>query len=348
MNKSTKNKINLVIGILISVLCLYLAFRKVNFIEMFQALKNANYWYLIPAIVVAFLSHFLRAFRWRYLVDPIRRLRLSSLFSSLIIGYAVNTFMPAHLGEIVRAYVLSKKEQIPMSPVFATIVVERIIDVFSLLALMVFALFVYPFPDPDLVIKGGYLMLAGSVGLLMLLIFLKKATSPTMRFLGIFLKPFPDTFEEKVKSMLEKFIEGVVPLNKWHDYITVGILSLAIWACYGYIFHLCLCAFDFIITYQLIWSASLILLVITTIAVVVPSSPGYVGTYHYLCQITLAMFGVPAGTALSFAAVVHGVNFLPVLIAGLILAQKEGMAILKMSEEVAEIEDPDVFEQTRA
>lgn len=345
MNKSSKNKINLVIGVLISLLCLYLAFRKVNFIEMFQALKNANYWYLIPAIATGFFSHFLRAFRWRYLLDPIRRFSLGRLFSSLIIGYAVNTFMPAHLGEFVRAYVLSKKEQIPMSPVFATIVVERIIDVFSLFALMVLALFVYPFPDPDLVIKGGYFMLAGSVGLLVLLIFLKKATSTTMRFLGIFLTPFPDTFEQKIKSMLEKFIEGIVPLNKWYDYITVGILSLAIWACYGYIFHLCLCAFDFIITYQLIWSASLILLVITTIAVVVPSSPGYVGTYHYLCQITLAMFGVPAGAALSFAAVVHGLNFLPVLVVGLLFAQKEGMAILKMTEEVSEFEDGDVLKE---
>ncbi len=338
MRKSSKNKINLTIGVLISLVCLYLAFRKVNFIEMFQALKGANYWYLIPAVATVFFSHFLRAFRWRYLLDPIRRLRMGGLFSSLIIGYAVNTFMPAHLGEFVRAWVLSKKERIPMSPVFATIVVERIIDVFSLLGLMVLALFVYPFPDPDLVIKGGYLMLAGSVGLLVLLIFLKKSTSTTMRFLGIFLSPFPDVFEQRIKSILGKFIEGLVPLNKWYDYITVGLLSLVIWACYGYIFHLCLCAFDFVTTYQLIWSASLILLVITTIAIVVPSSPGYIGTYHYLCQITLAMFGVPAGAALSFAAVVHGINFLPVLVLGLLLAQKEGMAVLKMTEDACELE----------
>ena len=88
--------------------------------------------------------------------------------------------------------------------------------------------------------------------------------------------------------------------------------------------------------------ASLILLVITTIAVVVPSSPGYVGTYHYLCQITLALFGIPAGPALSFAAVVHGVNFIPVLVAGLFFAQHEGMAILKMSREVSDIEKVNV------
>ena len=68
---------------------------------------------------------------------------------------------------------------------------------------------------------------------------------------------------------------------------------------------------------------------VTTIAVVVPSSPGYVGTYHYLCQIALAMFGVPAGPALSFATVVHGANFFPVFIAGLLFAQYEGMTIFR-------------------
>jgi len=341
---SKNNKIKLVIGLLISALFLYLAFRKVDFGEMLHTFKKANYWYFIPVVLIMFLSHFLRALRWRYLLDPIRRLDIGSLFSSLIIGYAANTFMPAHLGEFLRAYVLGKKRQIPMSPVFATIVVERIIDVFSLLFLMLLALFIYPFPD--WVINSAYIMLAGSVCLLIGLIFLKKASLSTMRIVGVILKPFPDAFEEKIKAMLEKFIKGILPLARWHDYITVSILSLIIWLCYGLIFHFCLNAFDFVDPYNLEWSASLILLVITTIAVVVPSSPGYVGTYHYLCQITLALFGVPAGPALSFAVVVHGINFLPVLVVGLFLAQYEGMAILKMSKDVSEIEKKEGFERS--
>ncbi len=85
-------------------------------------------------------------------------------------------------------------------------------------------------------------------------------------------------------------------------------------------------------TFDLQWSVSLILLVITTIAIAIPSSPGYVGTYHYLCQITLAMFGVPNGPALSFATVVHGINYLPIVIVGLFFAHYEGVAISKMSE----------------
>jgi len=77
----------------------------------------------------------------------------------------------------------------------------------------------------------------------------------------------------------------------------------------------------------------------------VPSSPGYVGTYHYLCQISLAMFGVPAGPALSFGTVVHGISILPVFIVGLFFAHHEGMAILKVSEEASDIKEPARLEE---
>jgi len=335
MSRPEKHKIRLVAGIIISIFCIYLAFRKADIGQMLQAFKTINYLYLVPATAALFFSHFLRAFRWRYLLDPIMHLDISSLFSSLIIGYSANTFMPAHLGEFLRAYVLKKKRQIPMSVVFATIVIERIIDVFSLLALMLLALFLYPFPD--WLIKSGYMMFGGSIGFLMLLIFMKKATSPTMRFFSFILKPLPETFRHKIEITVKNFIKGILPLKKWHDYITVGLLSLIIWACYAVVFYLCLHAFDFVDIYQLKWSASVVILVITTIAIAIPSSPGYVGTYHYLCQVSLAMFGVPAGPALSFAVVSHGVNFFPVFFVGLFYAHLEGIVILKNPEDDSDI-----------
>jgi glycosyltransferase 2 family protein len=326
MNRA-KQKIKFVVGILISLLCLYVAFRKVDFGEMWQAASTANYWYMAPVLAVIFLSHYLRSLRWRYLLDPLSRIDTISLFSSLMIGYGANLIMPAHLGEFLRAYVLSKKRQIPLSPVFATIVVERIIDIFSLLVLMLLAFFVYPFPE--WLVKSGYIMLACAFGLLAFLFFLKMLTPRAIAIVDLVLRPLPEKLAEKIGAVIEKFVSGIMPMRRWHDYVTVGILSVIIWACYGIVFFFCLHAFDFVKTYNLTWSVSLVLLVITTIAVIVPSSPGYVGTYHYLCQITLAMFGVPAGPALSFATVVHGANFFPVLIAGLLFAQYEGMTILR-------------------
>jgi hypothetical protein len=315
------------IGLLISALFLYLAFRRVDFGQMWDALKTANYWYLPPAILIIFISHYLRALRWRYLLEPIKRLDTSSLFSSLIIGYGANTVTPAHLGEFLRAYVLSKKREISMGSTFATIVIERIIDVFTLLLLMCLVIFIHPFPD--WVVKSGYIMFAATLGLCLLLIFLKRSDSKAEAFLRILFKPLLERYKHRIEGMIERFLTGIVPLKRWYDYLTVTVLSGAIWACYGLAFYFGLEAFDFIRTYDLAWYASLVLLVITTISVVVPSSPGYVGTFHFLCQVSLAIFGVPASPALSFAAVVHGVSFLPVLALAILFASYEGIRIYK-------------------
>jgi uncharacterized protein (TIRG00374 family) len=334
--RTGKHNIRLAFGILIGVFFIFLAVRKVDFAQMWQAFESANYWYLLPPIPILFFSHFLRALRWRYMLDPIRRLDVGSLFSSLIIGYMANTVMPAHLGEILRAYVLSRKRSISASATFATIVMERVIDVFTLLLLMVFTIFIYPFPT--WLKNSGYIMFAGTIGLFTLLIILKKHSSRIKKIIGLALWPFPRRIQKKTSDVLERFISGIVPLKRHIDYAKVSLLSGFIWACYGLVFYFSLHAFDFVRTFQLPWSTSLILLVITTIAVVIPSSPGYVGTYHWLCQISLALFGVPAGPALSFAAVVHGINFLPVFVVGLTLSYYEGVAIFRAPKRVATVE----------
>ena len=312
-------------GLLVGALFLYLAFREVDFGQMWDSLKNANYWYLLPATLIIFFSHFLRAFRWRYLLDPVKRVDTPSLFSALMIGYGANMAMPAHLGEFLRAYVLSQKHKIPMGSVFATIVMERIIDVFSLLVFMFLAVLIHPFPE--WVVKSGYIMFAAALGLFVFLVFFKKSPRRTDTFLHIILKPIPERIGSRIKRSTERFFSGILPLKGRRDYVVVVLLSVSIWICYGFVFYICFQVFDFIETFHLPWYAGLILLVITTISVVVPSSPGYVGPYHYLCQVSLAMFAVPKSPALSYAAVVHGVNFLPVLALAFLFAGYEGLRI---------------------
>ena len=331
--KLGSNRIRLVLGCLIGAGFLYLAGRNVDFSLMWEAFTKVNYGFVLIAVPVIFLSHFLRALRWRYLMNPIKRVDVASLLSALLIGYMANILMPAHLGELLRAYVLGKMMEVSASSTFATIVVERIIDVFALLLLMVFAILLYPFPD--WINKAGYAMLAGTVVLFVFLILLKKYFPFFERFLHLFLKPLPKGLQERLERGIRSFVLGIVPLRKGWDYLVVAVLSVVIWVCYGFIIHLVLYAMDFVGLYRLPWWTSLIVLVVTTIGVVVPSSPGYVGTYHWLCQVSLAMFAVPAGPALSFAILVHIVNFLPVLIVGLILAYYEGVEIFRVDRQAA-------------
>jgi len=323
--KKLPGNAKLLIGILISILFMYLAFRNVDFSQMVKAFKKTNYWYMIPALGLLFFSHWLRALRWRYLLAPIQTVKLTPLFSALMIGYMANTFLPAHLGEFLRAYVLGKRCKAPASAVFGTVVVERIIDVFALIFIMGLTFVVFPFPE--WVRKSGYITFIFAIGLLLTLVLMKQHRETSLRILAKILKPFPQKFSTKLDELLHTFLDGVVGLKNWRHYAIMIVLSVIIWICYGAILQICFYAFSFITNYNLPWTTAMVVLVITTISIIVPSSPGYVGTYHYLCQLSLALFAIPASEALSFAFVAHFLSFFPILLVGLFFASMEKITL---------------------
>ena len=330
--KRYKNSLKIMLGLLISLGFLFLAFRQLDFQQMKQAFSLANYWLLIPSVIILFTSHWLRSLRWQYLLNPVQKVPVRNLFSALLIGYAANDILPAHLGEFLRAFLVGRKRNIPVSSALATIVVERIVDILSLVFIMALTLVIYPFPS--WVKKSGYLMFAFAVGLLVFLILMKIYTDATMKFLGRLLKPFPKKLTEKAESLSRSFLDGLKPMKSRLDYPIIFILSILFWTCYWGVLYLNFYTFNLIADHNLNVTAGLVLLVITTISVVVPSSPGYVGTYHWLCQVSLELFHVPRAVGLTYAIVVHAINFFPVFIVGFILAWKEGIKLSKVQKQL--------------
>ncbi|MCP4219840.1 MAG: flippase-like domain-containing protein, partial [bacterium] len=129
----------------------------------------------------------------------------------------------------------------------------------------------------------------------------------------------PESIRAKLIETLDALLDGIVPLKKKNHYAVVTALTALIWVCYVASFQVIFYCFDLVGVYSLPWTASLVLLVITTISVVVPSSPGYVGTYHFLCMSSLAFFNVPEAVSLSYAFIMHGINFFPIIVVGLVL-----------------------------
>jgi uncharacterized protein (TIRG00374 family) len=327
-----KRSIQIAAGLIIGTVCLWLALRGVDFERMGRALAGAHYGYVGLSLGAMMLGHYLRARRWRYLLAPVRIVGTGRLFSALMIGYAANSFVPAHLGELLRAFVLGKKSGISAGAAFASIVVERIIDIISLIGLMALVVIVHPFPR--WVEASGVAMLAGALLLLAILIGCKRFEAQTAALVRFVLKPLPERIAKRGGSLALDFFGGIQPLACAGHYLAVGALSAAIWICYAAVYYLCLAAFDLTTLYALPWHASLVVLALTTVSVVVPSTPGYVGTFHYLCQVALLMFGVPASEALSYAIVAHAVGVLPVTLVGLAAAQVEGVAIVRTTEAI--------------
>ena len=320
------NLIKLILGIIISAGFLYLAFGKIDTDRMMASFREANYWLFIPAILVMFLSHWLRALRWQFFLNSIKRIGVMRLFGATLIGYMGNTVLPAHLGEIFRANVIGKKESIPTSSVLATVVIERIIDVLTLLVVMLIAVFAYPFPG--WVTKSGYIMFAAVAGLFLFLFLLKQQNRMTVALMSFGLKLLPKVIAGKLEELITAFIDGINGMKRKRDYLILFVLSISIWGCYWGIFHILFYAFNLVELYNLTVLSSIVLLVITTISVVVPSSPGYIGTYHFLCQLSLSLFGVPKSIGLSYAIMAHGISIFPVAVVGFLLAWQEGISRL--------------------
>jgi uncharacterized protein (TIRG00374 family) len=323
------------IGIGISAFFLYLLFRKIDPRELAAAFRSMDWRYLIPAVALTFLSYFLRAIRWKYLLLPLKRTSMGNLFPATVIGYMANNLLPARLGEFVRAYVLGQREGIETGSVFATLVVDRLWDGFTVLLILLATLFTLRLPPGMEDVQramhtGGYATLLLYLGVIAFLVLLKHRTAWTIRIVGKVMGPFPAALQEKVIRLLGAFIQGVRLPAGAGNIAALCLSSLAIWTAAVWPIDLLLQAFGI----HLPVSASLFIMVFLVFAVMVPASPGYVGTYHYACVTALQAFNISDERALSVALVIHGVGFFPVIVLGFYYLVRDRIS-LKEAEELS-------------
>lgn len=324
------------IGLGISLFFLFLLFRKIDFHKLLAAFREMDYRYLLPAVLFTFVSYFFRAVRWRYLILPLKKTRIGNLFSATIIGYMANNLLPARLGEFIRAYVLGEKEDIGKSAVFATLVVDRLFDGFTVLLILLFTFFTVKLPAgmekmQNSLAVGGYVTLTLYIFVVIFLVVLKQRTQFTIKLITRLLKPFPSRIEEKVIPLLGSFIGGLRLSSRPKELFALVFSSLLIWAFAIWPVDLLLRSFGIILPI----TASMFIMVFLVFAVLVPAAPGYVGTYHAACVYGLMAFNIQKEKALSVALMIHGVNFFPVIILGLYFLWRDKVTLAEMRKRTA-------------
>jgi len=316
------------LGIAVSLFFMALLFRKIDFTLLGGALRSADYRYVFLAICFTFISFFLRAVRWHYLLISCKSIPLSSLFPATIIGYMANNLLPARLGEFVRAYTLAQRENLEAPEVFASLVIDRLFDGFTVLILLLIALFTIQLPSgmedaAGALRAGGAIMFFLYCGIVLFLYLLKQQTMRTLSAVRYVLKPFPQSFSEKLIPLLGSFIGGIRLSSRGQHIAALLLTSGGIWL-------FCILPVDMTLrsfNVHLPVTASIFILVMLVFAVMVPASPGYIGTYHYACYKGLAVFGVPETTSVSIALIMHGTGFFPVIIAGLYYLWKNKLSL---------------------
>jgi len=300
------------------------------------ALRSADYRYILLAIGFTFINYFLRAVRWRYLLISEKSIPLSSLYPATIIGYMANNLLPARLGEFVRAYTLAQRERLETPAVFASLVIDRLFDGFTVLLLLLMALFTLRLPvgmeDAAVALRaGGAVMFLLYCAVVLFLYLLKRHTMRTLSAVEYVLKPFPKRLSDSLIPLLGSFIGGIRLSPRGAHVAALLASSAGIW-------FFCILPVDMTLrsfNIHLPLSASMFILVLLVFAVMVPASPGFIGTYHYACYKGLSVFGVPETTSVSIALVMHGTGFFPVIIAGLYYLWKNKISL----NELQRVED---------
>lgn len=305
------------VSAVITIFFLYLAFRGTNFGDLYESMRRANYWWMIPNFACVMISHYLRAWRWRYMLEPVKpNLSMRSLFSGVMVGYMMNNVLP-RAGELVRPYTLGKLEDVPKGAAFGTIIVERIMDMVSFLALVALIPLVYHGPlkesfpwlvDAGIVISViTFALLAFFVGLAMRR---DWADSVVRRFEKI----LPARIGERLEGIVHSFLDGFMFLRRPGRFASIAVLSVLIWGLYILMMYAAFFAFDL---QHLGLTGALVVQAISSIGVALPT-PGGTGTYHAFTSQTLGrLYGIDATVALSYATVTHAVGFIGVTLVGL-------------------------------
>ena len=325
------------LGLIITLVLLFLFVWKVDLGETGRELKDANYAYFVPAVLIYFCALAVRCLRWRYLLLHLRPIPTRRLYPVVAIGYLANNILPMRLGELVRAHFLGEREEISKASSLATIGVERVFDG---LTLLLFAAVIWPFLPWTSALRTnggdfdalwvGLSVLVSAVFIAGFLVLVMLAMSPGSgrRLAHVVTLVSPRGLRPKVESLIYLLIEGLGALRSPRRLAVITLLSAPVWLIEAAAYYI------IAISFHLDQPFAVILLVTATsnLATAVPSSIGGIGPFEVVAKSTLTAFGVGAGTAAAYVFFVHIVTlWLPVNVLGLFFLGKENLSLTKLA-----------------
>ena len=293
----------------ISILGLYLGFRKFDSSEFLSYLRQTNLWIFILSMVVMVFMIGLRGWRWKYLILPISNLPVKQVFEMEMIGYFGNHVFPFRLGEVLRAYAMGKTRNIPISAIFGTIVLERTLDVLTFIIILISGAIFFP-GMPNEVRIGG---LIGGIAVLILFILAYISNLKKVALKNYFMRKIKMSGDSKIGRTIKSFWQGLTTLRQTPHLGLIIFQSLLIWVVN--IGNFWLMGASLQVYFDL--SALLLIFFVTSAIISVPSAPGYVGTYHAATIGILVFLGLELSKAQAVAVIMHAVGFISLTTLGL-------------------------------
>lgn len=309
LKKKILNVIRFILFLLIGIVLLYFAFRGIDIQKVWIEIVNAKYIWIIASVLLLTTSHLIRAYRWNLLIDALNyRPPFKITFFSMMVGYLANYAFP-RIGEITRCAVLAKTEKIPADKLLGTVIVERAVDVITLMVFLVilitarfefFSHFIKPqifgpFVDflSSLFEKSIFIWIT-VIGIPLILLFLAYKYRARLAKLKFFIK---------IKNVIKGVISGLKTVYTMKRGIEFIVSSLLIWIFYWMMTYVAFFAFSSTADLKLI--DGLFVCVIGAFAFVVPVQGG-IGAYHWIVSLGMMLYGLTREEGLAFATITHG------------------------------------------
>lgn len=325
MRGNTINK-KTIIGIIISSICVYFAFRGIDWSVVFESIAKVKIPYLLIVTVIYIFGYLIRSFRWHFLLRGVKKVPALKLFPHIMIGFFLNNILPMRIGEFARAYTSGKKLSMPVSASFGSIVLERTFD--GLCFIIIFLISFNFMPFPGWVKRGG--VAAGIFFLGMMVVLVIVSFNEDRAYMILSRIPVPKVFKEKIEHFMGDFFMGLRSLRSVKMIGFIIISSLCIWGIELLCFYLMSLAFQLHI--ELIHVVFIAMCVV--LGVMVPAAPGYIGTYELAGRAGLEISGVDPHVGISFILFLHFFQFIIIAALGIpsLLLQQISMKEIKLKK----------------
>ncbi len=314
-------------GAIIGIALLAWCAKDVKWQDLETLAERTNYWYLIPSVIFAFLFVIFKALRWRVLVSPQKNIPLIRAVTLYSTGQVLNIAMPALTGQVGRLILFSRKEHLRKTFIFSTILLEILFDAISLVVLILLTSLVFVFPSEYRVI--GFVIAGFTVGVLIIFYLMIHFEEPLEGQLRRHIRNrWPGAYITLTK-FLRSFTKGIRMLRSTsHFSQTLGI-SFALWAAHLFVIHFLFKSFGF----ELSIPVAAAIMIINTIILMVPITPGNAGTFEVTVSTSLKAFSVGSTDAVLFALALHLFDVLPAFVLGFWYLKVEKLSLRQLSEE---------------
>ena len=307
-------------GVAISAIALYFALPpRQEWASVRAAFERVQYAYLVPIAIISAYSVFVRCQRWQVLLRPVAVVPLMPLVSATSIGFFCNMVLPLRVGEVVRPVLLARRTGIPVSSVLGSVLLERLLDMLTILLFL--GITVMSIPVPDTIRRSGIAFVVFAFVAVALVAALQRRHPLALRLMDAVFGRLPIAVRTRAEAALNGFIDGLQGVGG-------ALVALALWSVYLWLVIAGVFAIGFIACGLPVPIVSGAIASVTVVAgaVSAPSAPGFIGTFQAGCVLALALFGVSRADAIPYAFVVWAAQWLTQIVLGVVFLLKENVS----------------------